>query len=65
MVLIIVSLSDNAADIQKLDYEGFTVWVDCEKEGAVKFQYNAQRDTDNFKQNKCFYYDPMLPKSFN
>jgi endonuclease G len=27
-----------------LDYEGFTVWLDCEKRGVVKFRYSAQRD---------------------
>jgi len=61
-LLVIVSISINAADIQRLDYEGFTVWVDCEKRGAVKFQYNAQRDTGNFKRKTSFYYDPGLPK---
>ena len=62
MCLILVSFSINAADIQRLDYEGFTVWVDCEIRGAVKFQYNAQRDTGNFKRKSSFYYDPNLPK---
>ena len=51
-LLVIVSISINAADIQRLDYEGFTVWIDCEKRGAVKFQYNAQRDTGNFKRKR-------------
>ena len=63
MLLILVSFSINAAEIKRLDYEGFTVWVDCEKRGAVKFQYNAQRDTGNFKRKKSFYYDPDLPKN--
>ena len=61
--LFIFSFSIHAADIKRLDYKGFTVWVDCEKRGAVKFQYNAQRDTGNFKRKKSFYYDPDLPKS--
>ena len=62
LLLVLVSFSINAADIQRLDYEGFTVWVGCEKRGAVKFQYNAQRDTGNFKRESSFYYDPNLPK---
>jgi endonuclease G len=48
--------------VQRLGYEGFTVWVDCEKRGAVKFQYIAQRDTGNFKRKTSFYYDLDLPK---
>ena len=63
MLLILVSFSINAAEIKKLDYEGFTVWVDCEKRGAVKFQYNAQHDTGNLKRHKRYYYDPGLPKN--
>ncbi len=59
---IFVSLSSHASEIKQINYEGFTVWVDCEKRGAVKFQYNAQHDTGNFKRKKSFYYDPDLPK---
>ncbi len=33
-----------ASEIKRLDHEGFSVWVDCDKRGAVKFQYNAQHD---------------------
>jgi hypothetical protein len=30
--------------ILRLDYEGFTIWLDCKRRGAIKFRYNAQRD---------------------
>lgn len=45
----------------KLDYEGFTVWLDCRKRGAMKFRYNAQRDTGSFKRNSRFFLDPNVP----
>ncbi len=64
MLLFLLSFSINAANIQRLDYEGFTVWLDCEKRGAVKFQYNAQRDTGNFKRKTSFYYDPGHKNTF-
>lgn len=48
--------------IKRLDYEGFTVWLDCEKRGAVKFRYNAQRDTGKFKRHDNFFLDPNVPK---
>jgi len=51
-----------ANNLLQLDYEGFTVWIDCEKRGAVKFRYNAQRDTGNFKRSSSFYLDPSVPK---
>lgn len=47
--------------ILELPYEGFTVWVDCEKRGAIKFRYNAQRDTGNAKRLNSFYLDPNVP----
>jgi DNA/RNA endonuclease G (NUC1) len=49
-------------DVRRIDYEGFTVWLDCSKRGAVKFRYNAQRDQGNFKRHERFYYDPDVPK---
>ncbi len=45
----------------RLNYEGFTVWLDCEKRGAMKFQYNAQRDTGNEARASNFKFDPNVP----
>jgi endonuclease G len=50
-----------AGNLLKLDYEGFTVWLDCEKRGAMKFQYNAQHDTGNAARAKNFKLDPNVP----
>ena len=51
-----------AAEVLRVDYTGgFTVWLDCEKRGAVKFQYNAQRDTGDAKRSSRFYLDPKVP----
>lgn len=49
-------------DVLKLDYQGFTVWLDCKERGAVKFQYNAQHDTGNEARAKDFKLDPNIPK---
>jgi endonuclease G len=46
----------------RLDYEGFTVWLDCEKRGAVKFRYNAQHDGGNEIRDGSFRLDPYVPK---
>lgn len=48
--------------ILKLDYQGFTLWLDCKKRGAVKFQYNVQHDTGNEHEAKDFKLDPAVPK---
>jgi endonuclease G len=55
------SAADNAGNILKLDYDGFTVWLDCSKRGAVKFRYNPQHDTGNAKRYDKFYLDPNVP----
>ena len=55
----ITKLSDN---ILKLDYSGFTVWLDCSERGAVRYQYVAQRDTGNLKRYDKFSLDPKVPK---
>ena len=47
--------------LMRLDYEGFTVWLDCEKRGAVKFQYNAQRDNGSLPREEKFALDPNVP----
>jgi endonuclease G len=46
----------------RLNYEGFTVWLDCEKRGAVKWRYNAQRDTGGEARDGSFRLDPGVPK---
>lgn len=52
---------ERTGDILTLKYDGFTVWLDCKKRGAVKFQYNAQRDTGNAKRAEDFSIDPDVP----
>ena len=49
-LLLLFHLAPINAEVLQLDYEGFTVWLDCDKRGAVKFRYNAQRDTGNHKR---------------
>ena len=51
--------SDN--NILKLDYQGFTVWLDCSQRGAIKFQYVAQRDNGNAKRYDNFFLDANVP----
>jgi len=50
-----------SGNILKLDYPGFTLWLDCSKRGAIKFQYVAQRDNGNYKRYDKFFLDPNVP----
>lgn len=57
-----ISPNKKADNILQLDYEGFTVWLNCEKHGYEKFRFNAQHDTGNFKRYDQFMQDPGVPK---
>lgn len=48
-------------NILKLDYPGFTIWLDCSKRGTIKFQYVAQRDNGNAKRYDKFFLDQNVP----
>lgn len=58
-----VSVTTRLNDIVKVDYQGFTVWLDCKERAAIKFRYNAQRDTGNLKRYDHFMLDPDVPSS--
>jgi endonuclease G len=45
----------------RLDYPGFTLWLDCSQRGAVKFQYVAQRDNGSAARYDSFFLDPNVP----
>lgn len=47
--------------ILKLDYQGFTVWLDCSRRGVIKFRYNAQRDAGHEKRADRFALAPDVP----
>jgi endonuclease G, mitochondrial len=60
-VYVVGTLAPALAEVLRLDYEGFTIWLDCERYGAVKFRYNAQRDQGEFKRHAAFARDPNVP----
>ena len=50
----------------QLNYEGFTVWLDCAqrgpaRRGAVRLQYTLTRDQGNHQRHERFYLDPAVP----
>ncbi len=53
--------SGSHPEILKLDYDGFTVWLDCSKHGAVKFEYEAHHDNGSEPRASRFYLDPNVP----
>jgi endonuclease G len=49
-------------ELLKVDYEGFTLWLDCKERAAVKFHYNVQSDTGSEPRRENFSFDPNLPR---
>jgi endonuclease G len=54
--------STQSDNVLKLDYEGFTIWLDCKERAPTKFRYNAQHDTGNEPRANGFKLDPNVPK---
>lgn len=62
ILILLGLLSPAAAEVLRLDYKGFAVWLDCERRGAVKFRYNAQRDQGNVERLSTFRLDANVPE---
>jgi endonuclease G len=54
--------SPHSEPLLQLNYEGFTVWLDCARRGAVRFQYTPTKDQGNQKRHSRFYIDPDTPR---
>jgi hypothetical protein len=50
------------AEERRVDYEGYTLWLDCEKRSAVRFEYTIGRDTGDEKRKdyKKYRLDPSI-----
>ena len=45
----------------RVDYEGFTLWLNCQEHAVFKFRYNAQRDAGSFPRFSTFRLDQAVP----
>ena len=45
------------------DYQGFTLWIDCERKAAVRFYYHLERDVGNVERDNDFSFDPEMDRS--
>ncbi len=55
-------ITNSPSDLRQVNYEGFTLWIDCKEHAAVKFRYNAQRDTGSEPRKDYFTIDPVVPR---
>lgn len=52
VIISLTSFLTYALETKRIDYEGFTAWLNCNKRRAVKFQFNAEHSTGSFKRYK-------------
>jgi len=63
ITVIITSFSTHASEMKRLHYEGFTVWVGCDKRDAVKIPIQCQHDVGSYKRLKSFHIIPNISSS--
>lgn len=56
-----VAVATDPSTIWRVDHEGFTIWLDCDQHGALRFRYNAQHDTGSFPRADDYWFDPDAP----
>jgi endonuclease G, mitochondrial len=44
----------------RVDYQGFTVWLDCKEHAAFMFRYNAGHDMGDYPREDNFRLDPSV-----
>ncbi|TVZ41391.1 endonuclease G [Alteromonadaceae bacterium 2753L.S.0a.02] len=49
------------AEVIKKNYSYFTLWVDCDRRSAIKFDYLLWADSGNYARPSSFYFDPYIP----
>lgn len=59
--MFIVGLAPASAEVLKVEYEGYTVWVDCDRRGPVLFHYVAEADSGDYGRHVNYYYDADVP----
>ena len=62
LIGLLIPVAVHSAPIKELQYEGFTVWVDCEKRGATKFKYDTKSDVGVRQREPNFTFDKNVPK---
>lgn len=48
----------SASELREVKYQGFTIWLDCERRTAVRFEYHAGRDIGSLPREDDFDLDP-------
>ncbi len=50
------------SNLLESSYNGFKLWMDCDKRSAVRFEYFANEDKANYNRHSSFYFDPYVSR---
>lgn len=63
ILLSIINVNSYAVTLTKLQYHGFTLYMDCKERSVRKFEYTIGKDTGNTQRQSSFHYDPSVSLS--
>jgi endonuclease G, mitochondrial len=62
--VVLLSLLTGAvwAEERRMDYNGYTLWLDCDRKATIRFEYSLAKDTGDEKRKyyKKYRLDPSL-----
>lgn len=61
-LILFLSIGIASAEVRKIEYEGFTVWIDCARRGPVLFHYIAEADSGSLPRYSNYIIDPNVPR---
>lgn len=60
-LVLVTGIVQAANPRHRVDYQGFTVWLDCKEHAAFMFRYNAGHDMGDYSREDNFRLDPSVP----
>ena len=62
VAIVGVLSSTGYGQVLQIDYTGFSVWLDCDRRGAVRFRCEIAKDTGNIGRLHSFKLDKDVPE---
>jgi len=62
LLVLTLNFSVVAGELINHEYSHYQLWIDCEENAAIAFEYQIRSDKGNKARYKSFYDDPKLPQ---
>jgi len=54
LFLSVIFSTNSKAELLELNYDGFIVIIDCERRGAIRFEYTAKKPVEIWQNDQAF-----------